>query len=84
MKIVLKNLIWIFMLSLIVLKLRRSLALVAHAVTQAFGGVELEDGSRTDVQLLRLHAHCGVCTSPTVMLNPIWSPEAGRMTLGVV
>ena len=48
------------------------LASVAHAVTQAFGGMELEDGSRTDVQLLRLHAHCGVCTSPTVMLNPLW------------
>ena len=40
-------------------------------------GAELEDGLRTDVQLLRLHAHCGVCTSPTVMLNPIWSPEGG-------
>ena len=35
-------------------------------------GADLEDGSRTDVQLLRLHAHCGVCTSPTVMLNPLW------------
>ena len=48
------------------------MASVAHAVTQAFGGAELEDGSRTDVQLLRLHAHCGVCFSPTVMLNPLW------------
>ena len=58
-------------------ELNNCLASVAHAVTQAFGGAELEDGSRTDVQLLRLHAHCGVCTSPTVMLNPIWSPEGG-------
>ena len=48
------------------------LASVAHAVTQAFGGAELEDGLRTDVQLLRLHAHSGVCTSPTVMLNLLW------------
>ena len=48
------------------------LASVAHAVTQAFGGTELEDGSRMDVQLLRLHAQCVVCTSPTVMLNPLW------------
>ena len=46
------------------------LALVAHAVTQAIGGMELEDGTRPGGCLKRLHAHCGVCTSPTVMLNP--------------
>ena len=48
------------------------LALVAHAVTQAIGGMELEDGTRPGGRLNRLHAHCGVCTSPTVMLNPLW------------
>ena len=57
------------------------LASVAHAVTQAIGGTELEDGSRTDVQLLRLHAHCGVCTSPTVML--VKPPLGDDMALGV-
>ena len=49
-----------------------NLALVAHAVTQAIGGMELEDGTRPGGRLNRLHAHCGVCTSPTVMLNPLW------------
>ena len=48
------------------------LASVAHAVIQAIGRTELEDGTRTGVRLKRLHAHCGVCTSPTVMLNPLW------------
>ena len=48
------------------------LALVAHAVIQALGRTELEDGTRTGVRLKRLHAHCGVCTSPTVMLNSLW------------
>ena len=47
------------------------LALVAHAVTQAIGGMELEDGTRPGGRLNRLHAHCGVCTSPTVMLTPL-------------
>ena len=51
---------------------QNSLALVAHAITQAFGGTELEDGLRTGVRLKRLNAHCGVCTSPTVMLNLLW------------
>ena len=46
--------------------------LVAHAVTQVIGGMELEDGTRPGGRLNRLHAHCGVCTSPTVMLNPLW------------
>ena len=49
-----------------------NLALVAHAVTQAIGGMELEDGTRPGDCLKRLHAHYGVCTSPTVMLNPLW------------
>ena len=48
------------------------LALVAHAVTQAIGGMELEDGLRTVRRPTRLHGHCGVCISPTVMLNPLW------------
>ena len=48
------------------------LASVAHAVIQALGRTELEDGMRTGVRLKRLHAHCGVCTSPTVMLKPPW------------
>ena len=48
------------------------LASVAHAVTQAFGGMELEDGLRTVRRPKRLHGHCGVCISPTVMLNPLW------------
>ena len=48
------------------------LALVAHAVTQAIGGMELEDGLRTVRRPKRLHGHCGVCISPTVMLNPLW------------
>ena len=48
------------------------LASVAHAVTQAFGGMELEDGLRTVRRPKRLHGHCGVCISPTVMLNPHW------------
>ena len=49
-----------------------NLALVAHAVTQAIGGMELEDDTRPGGRLNRLHAHCGVCTSPAVMLNPLW------------
>ena len=53
------------------------LALVAHAVTQAIGGMELEDGLRTVRRPKRLHAHCGVRTGPTVMLNPLWRPEGG-------
>ena len=53
------------------------LALVAHAVTQAIGGMELEDGWRTVRRLKRLHAHCGVRTGPRVMLNPLWRPEGG-------
>ena len=57
------------------------LAFVAGAVIQATGRTELEDGTRTGVQLLRLHAHCGVCTSPTVMLNPLLGDG---MVLGVV
>ena len=48
------------------------LALVAHAVTQAIGGMELEDGLRTVCRPKRLHGQCGVCISPTVMLNPLW------------
>ena len=48
------------------------LASVAHAVIQALGRTELEDGTRTGVRLKRFHAHCGVCTSPMVMLNPLW------------
>ena len=48
------------------------LASVAHAVTQAFGGMELEDGLRTVRRPKRLHGRCGVCISPTVMLNPLW------------
>ena len=51
-------------------KVQNNLALVAHAVTQAIGGMELEDGTRPGGRLNRLHAHCGVCTSPTVMLTP--------------
>ena len=54
------------------LKHLNCLASVAHSVTKAFEGAELEDGLRTGVRLKRLHAHCGVCTSPTVMLNPLW------------
>ena len=46
------------------------LALVAHAVTQTIGGMELEDGLRTVRRPKRLQAHCGVCISPRVMLNP--------------
>ena len=42
------------------------------AVIQATGRTELEDGTRPGGRLNRLHAHCGVCTSPTVMLNPLW------------
>ena len=49
-----------------------SLASVAGAVIQATGRTELEDGTRPGGRLNRLHAHCGVCTSPTVMLNPLW------------
>ena len=49
-----------------------SLALVAHAVIQAIGRTELEDGTRMGVCLKRLHPHFGVCTSPTVILNPLW------------
>ena len=48
------------------------LASVAGAVIQATGRTELEDGTRPGGRLNRLHAHCGVCTSPTVMLNPLW------------
>ena len=48
------------------------LASVVHAVIQAIWRTELEDGTRTGVRLKRLHAYCGVCTSPTVMLNPLW------------
>ena len=48
------------------------LASVAGAVIQATGRTELEDGTRPGGRLKRLHAHCGVCTSPTVMLNPLW------------
>ena len=48
------------------------LASVAHAVIQAIGRMELEDGRRTGVRLKRLHAHCDVCTSPTVMLTSLW------------
>ena len=57
------------------------LASVAHAVIQAIGRTELEDGTRTGVRLKRLHAHCGVCTSPTVMLNPLggWHGSRGRV-----
>ena len=51
---------------------RRRLASVAGAVIQATGRTELEDGTRPGGRLNRLHAHCGVCTSPTVMLNPLW------------
>ena len=47
------------------------LAWVTHAVIQAILRTELEDGTRTGVRLKRLHAHSGVCTSPTVMLNPL-------------
>ena len=53
------------------IKSHSCLASVAHAVIQAIGRTELEDGTRTGVRLKRLHAHCGVCTSPTVMLNPL-------------
>ena len=53
-------------------KLQSDLALVAHAVTQAIGGMELEDGLRTVRRPKRLHGRCGVCISPTVMLNPLW------------
>ena len=48
------------------------LASVAHAVIQAIGRTELEDGTRLGGHLKRLHAHCGVYTSPMVMLNPLW------------
>ena len=57
-----------------------NLALVAHAVTQAIGGMELEDGLRTVRRPKRLHGHCGVCISPTVMLKP---PLGDGMALGV-
>ena len=52
-------------------KERMRLASVAHAVTQVFWGMELEDGLRTVCRPKRLHGHCGVCISPTVMLNPL-------------
>ena len=48
------------------------MASVAGAVIQATGRTELEDGTRPGGCLNRLHAHCGICTSPTVMLNPLW------------
>ena len=48
------------------------LASVAGAAIQATWRTELEDGMRTGVRLKRLHAHCGVCTSPTFMLTPLW------------
>ena len=48
------------------------LASVAGAVIQATGRTELEGGTRLGGRLKRLHAHCGVCTCPTVMLNPLW------------
>ena len=48
------------------------LASVAGAVIQATGRMELEDGMRSVVRLKRLHSHCGVSTSPTVMFNPLW------------
>ena len=47
------------------------LASVVHAVIQAIGRTELEDGKRTGVRLKRLHANCGVCSSPTVKLDPL-------------
>ena len=49
-----------------------SLASVADALIQATGRTELEDGTRPGGHLKRFHAHYGVCTSPTVMLNPLW------------
>ena len=52
--------------------IQRRLASVAGVVIQATGRIELEDGTRLGGRLNRLHAHCGVCTSPTVMLNPLW------------
>ena len=57
------------------------LASVAGAVIQATGRTELEDGTRPGARLNRLHAHCGVCTSPTVMLNPLggWHGSGGRV-----
>ena len=39
---------------------------MAGAVIQATGRTELEDGTRPGGRLNRLHAHCGVCTGPTV------------------
>ena len=48
------------------------LASVRGAVIQATVRTELEDGMRLGVCLKRLQAHCGVCTSPIVMLNPLW------------
>ena len=53
------------------MKILLCLASVAHAVTQAVGGMELEDGLRTVRRPKRLDGHCGVCISPTVMLNPL-------------
>ena len=46
------------------------LALVAHAVIQALGRTELEDGTRTGVSLKRLHAQCGVCTLSEINSKP--------------
>ena len=53
-------------------KYKNCLASVAGAVIQATGRTELEDGMRLGGRLNRLHTHCGVCNSPTVMVNPLW------------
>ena len=58
------------------------LASVVNAVIQATWRTELEDDTRSGVCLKRLYAHCGVCTSPTVMLNPIWG--IAGMAVGLV
>ena len=53
------------------------LASVVHAVIQAIGRTELEDGKRTGVHLKRLHAHCGVCA------GHVKPPLGDDMALGV-
>ena len=63
---------------------RICLASVVDAVIQATWRTELEDHTRTGVRLKRLQAHCIVCTSPTVMLNPFGGLHGSGDRVGAI
>ena len=53
-------------------------AVVAYHCNLSDWGLDLKDGLRTRVHLLRMHTHCSVCTRPRVMPAHLWMVECPK------